>query len=316
MSRAYHQPNTMPKSFPTNITPRDLNLLAAIDRTPLTPSQLFTISQTFATPFTDIDNLRRRLRRLAQSDLVQSWPYAIATEGRSPHYFKLTRDGYRLIHDSDTVLSKRRHFEAIAPGHHYHTVALADVVVRLTTLSAKHNVRLEQYSREGSVRIDAGTFTVFPDATFQLRLSDNRVLNFFVELDRGTERVRSKSDIESIERKLRAYDQFNARYDALDTSRPLVLFITTRSSVRCENILAAARSVMRNPKRAVFLATSLDEFLNRDTFTDAIFRDNRGLSRQLLPVSKSECSQFDPRRSQLAPKLAKPFPAHAVAGVI
>lgn len=312
MGRAYHRSHNMPKSFPTNITTRDLHLLAAIDRVPLTPAQLFTISQTFDAPFTDVDNLRRRLRRLTDSGLIQSWPYAIATDGRSPRYFKLTREGYRLVHGPDAVLPKRRHFEVIAPGHHHHTLALADVVVRLTTLASKHGVQLEQFSREGTVRVEVGSFTVFPDATFQLRMSDGRVLNFFVELDRGTERVRSKADIESIERKLRAYDLFNARYDARDNSRPLVLFITTRSSVRVDNILAATQAVMANSKRAVFLATSLEEFLARDTFTEAVFRDNRGLLRRLLPIPLVKALATD-RRTDFH---AKPFPSPAAIGVV
>ena len=302
----------MPKSFPTNITCRDIDLLAAIDRVPLTPSQLFTISGTFDAPFTDVDNLRRRLRRLTQSGLLQSWPYAIATEGRSPRYFKLTRDGYRMVHGADAALPKRRHFEAIAPGHHHHTLALADVVVRLATQAAKHGVQLEQFAREGTVRVEVGSFTAFPDATFQLRMNDGRVLNFFVELDRGTERIRSKADIESIERKLRAYDLFNARYDARDTSRPLVLFITTRSSVRVDNILAATRAVMANSKRAVFLATSLEEFLTRDTFTEAVFRDNRGLLRRLLPLPPAKATPTD-HHSDFR---AKPFPSPAAIGVV
>lgn len=120
----YTQTHSMPKRFNTKIGPRDIDILMALDRTPLTPSQLCSLSKTFTVPFLDEHNLRRRLRRLADSSLVKSWPYAIVTDGRSPQYFKLTREGYRLLHGADAALPRRRYFEEISHGHHYHTHAL------------------------------------------------------------------------------------------------------------------------------------------------------------------------------------------------
>lgn len=121
----------MPKRFATRIGPRDLDILTALDRTPLTPAQLCQLSTTFTAPFRDENNLRRRLRLLKRSGLIRSWPYALATDGRSPRYCRLTRDGFRLLYGADTALPHRRHFEEISHGHHHHTSALAETIVHL-----------------------------------------------------------------------------------------------------------------------------------------------------------------------------------------
>lgn len=302
----------MPKTSSFNLTSRDLDILAAIDRCPLTTQQLMTASQTFAQPFTDSHHVRRRLRQLKQAGFVQSWQTAVAATGRSPDYYKLTRDGYRLLYGDDAVIPKRRHFESIAPAQHYHMLALADFIVRLVTLCFGHQIRVQHFARENQFRVEAGSFVTYPDCTFQLVMPDGRTLNYFVELDRGTERVRSKQDVESIERKLRAYDLHNARFDARDPARPLVLFVTTRSAARIDNILNAAQAVMKNPKRTVFVACELATFQLSDAIAQPVLRDNRNLFRQLVPNS----SPAVPHSSPLTTKLAEPFPTPASTGVL
>ena len=44
-----------------------------------------------------------------------------------------------------------------------------------------------------------------------MKRSDGRTFSFVVEFDNGTERVRSKQDVESIERKMRGYDAHISR---------------------------------------------------------------------------------------------------------
>lgn len=112
----------MPKQISLKIGDRDIEILTALDRCPLTVAQLRKLSQSFKLPFRDEHNLRRRLRKLAHSGFVNSWPYATASEGKSPSYDKLTRNGYRILHGMDAKLPSRRYFEAIAPGHHHHTL--------------------------------------------------------------------------------------------------------------------------------------------------------------------------------------------------
>lgn len=278
----------MPKRFNTKIGPRDIDILMAFDRTPLTPSQLCSLSQTFAVPFLDEHNLRRRLRRLADSGLVKSWPYAIVTDGRSPRYFKLTREGYRLLHGADAALPRRRYFEEISHGHHYHTHALAETIVHVAVSGHGRGINLNQFARENSVKLQAGGFTMFPDCAFRIATPDNRGFNFVLELDNGTERVRTKQDVESIERKLRGYDAHQSQFAANDPQRYVVLFITTRGDERLRNIMQLADAVMQNRHRTVFIGTGLRTLTASDPFSDAIFEDHRGLKRTLIPQFNSE----------------------------
>ena len=265
------------------IGPRDIELLTAIDRSPLTPSQLCRLSETFSQPFADENNVRRRLRKLRVAGLLKSWPYATTSTGSTPHYFKLSRDGYRLLYGESVTLPKRRYFEAIKPGHHHHTQSLADVVTHTIVMAHRRGIELRQYARENSVRLEAGGYAVLPDAAFELATPDGRAFHFCVELDNGTERIRSKQDVESIERKLRCYDIYQSRFDALDPGRPLVLFVTTRSAVRVQNILDMADMVQQNRQRTVFVGVGTAEYLASDPFADAILTDHRGLKRMLIP---------------------------------
>ena len=278
----------MPKRFSINIGPRDVEMLIALDRTPLTPAQLCRLSETFSAPFGDEHNLRRRLRLLANAGLVRSWPYAIVNEGRSPRYFKLSRDGYRLVYGADAVLPRRRYFEEISHGHHHHTNALAEVIIQIVTTGFRRGIRLQHFGRENSVRLEANGFTMFPDSVFQLAAPCGRRFNFVVELDNGTERVRTQQDVESIERKLRAYDAHQSQFAADDPRRYLVLFVTTRSETRVQNILNRAGEVMSNQQRTVFLACGTNSLAFADPFDDACFTDHRGLHRTLIPRFASE----------------------------
>ncbi|MCM2374704.1 replication-relaxation family protein [Aporhodopirellula aestuarii] len=284
-----------------HITDRDLELLGAIELHPLTAEQLLRLSNTFRQPFTQLRLLQRRLKRLADSGIIRSWPYSTTT-GASPHYFKLNRTGFRLLHGEYEPLPKRRYFEAIAAGHHHHTRCLGDVLVHVLNNIISSGAVLQNFTRENSCRIDADGFILFPDCTFQLSLQSGHKFRYFVELDNGTERIRSAIHTESIERKIRGYDAYQSQFDALDPLRPVVLFITTRSSERTRHILAAARKTMRNPKRTVFLVTDLRTFLSAaDPISDVCLTDNRGRQRGLVPAQSKISS---PSKSiALAPAL-------------
>ena len=64
------QPMTK-KKIDFHVSTRDIDLLTALDRCPMTVCQLCRLSETFDTPFTDKDNLRRRLRNFTKADIVQ-----------------------------------------------------------------------------------------------------------------------------------------------------------------------------------------------------------------------------------------------------
>lgn len=273
----------MAKSLHIRIGTRDTELLQNIDRCPVTVEQLFQLADVSQHPFANLPDLRRRLRQLKQAGLVNSWPYAMATTGRSPLYFKLTRDGFRFLYGEDHPLPRRRHFEAISPGHHHHTLSLASLLVHICTHAARHGHVIEHYARENSVKLTADPFVVYPDGAFVLRRSDGRRFPFCVELDNGTERVRSKPDVECIERKLRAYDAHQSQFSTFDDDRYLVLLVTTRSKLRLDNMLSLAAGLLQQPQRTVFIGACLPALLQVDPFKMAAFEDHRGLKRTLVP---------------------------------
>ena len=270
--------------FQTKIGARDIDILTALDRCPLTTAQLLYLSQTFEQPFGDENNLRRRLRNLAKSQLIRSFPYALISDGRSPRYFKLTRGGYQMLYGKSAPLPRRRYLHEIAAGHHHHTHSLAEALSHLVVNTAAHHIDLRYFARENSLRLQSDGFTLYPDCAFQMVGSDSRPFNFVVELDNGTERVRSKLDIESIERKLRGYDAHQANFQAFDQRRFVVLFITTRSAVRLDHILDLAQMISTKKERTLFMGIDLKTIQNSDPFCEAVFRDQRGLKRMLLPM--------------------------------
>lgn len=250
----------MTKEFAARIGPRDIDLLTALDRCPLTPAQLCRLSVTFTSPFADEGNLRRRLRELASAGLLQKFPYAVCRDGRTPDYWKLTPSGYRILYGTDAAMPKRRYFQRISPGHHHHSFSLAETIVHLCVCAQCNGCQIVHFARENAVELKTDTFVVYPDCVFVIRRADGRTFPFVIELDNGTERVRSKQDTESIERKLRGYDLPQAKYDAHDPNRYLVLFITTRSELRLQHILQAAGEIMVQPQRRVFFGVDLKTF--------------------------------------------------------
>ena len=281
----YTRFNYMPKRMQTKIGPRDIELMTAIDRCPLTVAQLRLLSETFPSPFSDDGNLRRRLRNLSQAGLLKSWRYAIASEGQSPKYFKLSRDGYRVLNGVDAAMPRRRYFEEMRTGHHHHSHCLAELVVHLIVTGHKEGIVVRDFARENSVKLEANGFVLYPDCAFQLVTKAGKGFNFVAELDNGTERIRSTKDVESIERKIRGYDAHQSQFAADDSKRYLVLFVTTRSESRIENILNVVAAVQRNPQRTVFVGCGLHKFLGANPISDSLLRDHRGLHRCLLPQS-------------------------------
>ncbi|NQV28308.1 MAG: replication-relaxation family protein [Rhodopirellula sp.] len=266
---------------------RDIEMLSALDRCVLTAEQMAMLSESFVRPFSHVGFARRRLRQLAHAGYVRAFSYALASNGRSPNYFRLTRTGWQTLHGVNVELPRRRQFEAIADAHHHHTLALSDVIVHLAVTAHRAGVELREFWRENSLQIASGDLTLRPDCAFQLRRDDRRPFHFVVELDCSTERLRTPRNVESIQRKIRGYDRHQGAFDALDPQRYLVLFITTRSRDRLDHILELAADVMANPERAVFIGATLSDFLGSDPFHDAVLRDHRGLKRMIIPADQN-----------------------------
>lgn len=267
------------------LTPRDLTLLTVLDQHPFTAHQLLQLSEAWGDPFTHERLLRRRLQQLREAGWLQSFPLATVAQGGAPHYWKLTRDGYRILTGADAAIPARRYFESLAAGHHHHTQCLGDFLVKTFVSAHKQGMTVRHFARENSVKLEAGGFTVYPDCAFQIRTQDERTFHYCIELDNGTERVRSKLDTESIERKLRGYDAHQSQFAADDPNRYLVLFVTTRSQDRLRHILDLAALVMKNPNRTVFVGVSLSDYLAcGDPLRQAVITDHRGLKRTLVPI--------------------------------
>ena len=267
-----------------HLTERDMELLSVLDYHPLTAGQILTLSASFLEPFTQLRLVQRRLRRLRDNNYLRCWPYA--TTGSSPYYYSLTQAAYRVLHGDDALLPGRRTFEEVAHNHHRHTWALGDVLVHLLVSAHRANATIRNFARENSLKITTDNATLYPDCAFQLAFGDGRAFNYVIELDNGTERVRSTKNTESLERKIRGYDRHQQHFAALDPRRYVVLFITTRSSARAEHILSTARNVMDNPNRTVFLVTDLRSFLSQaNPVSNTCLRDNRGRDRGLVPTA-------------------------------
>lgn len=290
----------MAKEWTTKLTGRDMEILESLDRFPLTPSQLCKLSRTFGLPFADVHPVRRRLRKLASSGLIKAFPYAVASFGSSPAYYQLTRAGYRLLHGPDHPLPNRRYFDPIGQARHPHTWSLTDLLVHIFVCAKQTGAEIRHFARENSVAIKTGEITLRPDAGLQI-LIDGQAFNFVVELDNGSERVRSRVDVESIERKIRGYDAHTQSLAAYDSSRYVVLFITTRSVERQKHLMAAADALMQNSQRTLFLGGSLEELLLRsDMLRDCCFLTPQFTRTSMIPFTKVKPHQ-NPSTNFLTP---------------
>lgn len=267
------------------LTPRDIDLLAAIELLSLTPEQLYTWSERFDQPFTDVQFVRRRLKQLRAGGLVRRWPLAIASRGTLPHYYKLTPSGFRALHGDDSLKQPRkRSFAPIGIARHQHTKSLTDFIVHVGVAAQRAGVRFLDLHPENAYCIDVGQESLWLDWRFSLvTLQARRTFN--VELDCSTETIVSSRDTDSVGRKIRLLDQEQAGYDAFDPRRSITLFVTTRSRQRMLNILAAARGIVRNPDRALIYGIYLPDFLGAaDPLTASCFSDYRQRNVALLPA--------------------------------
>ncbi len=269
----------------TQITDRDIAVLSVLEQLPLTPQQILRWSERFDSPFPEISIVHRRLRKLAAAGLVRRWPYAIASEGGSPHYYKPTLDAYRLLRDDPLATSpNKRAFASIGPGLHHHTKSLTDFIVHIAVHAHRLGVRFCELHGENQFRIHAGNEMLRADGHFLLSApGGNR--RYCVELDNSTETLISPRDVDSIGRKIRLYEDHQAEFSATDPRRYVTVFVTTRSRRRALNILEVASSLVRNPQRSLFYAAYLPDILEADSLATASFLDQRSQSVAILPES-------------------------------
>ncbi|MDB5389431.1 MAG: hypothetical protein JWM11_5077 [Planctomycetaceae bacterium] len=266
----------------TLITPRDIEILSSLDRHPLTIEQLLALSETFSAPFTSDSRVRGRMQRLHEAGWIRRYRYATALRGTPADYFLLTPLGFQILHGANAVPPSKRAFSEIGVARHHHTRSLTTFIIKTAISGHRRGIAMIDYCRENSLRLEIGTEYLFPDCAFQMQPKDGASFNFLVEIDCGTERIRSKKDADSLERKIRLYD----RYQDQLPSRFRVLFVTTRSEDRVHHILEAAAAVVRNPRRGLIYAVSLEQYLKHsDPLTSPCFLDHRMERRSLIPVT-------------------------------
>jgi len=267
---------------PRHLTDRDEEILLALDRCPLTVVQILKLSQAFSgQPFTSARGVQDRLHKLREADWVRSWPYAIANRGSPPDYFRLTPLGFRLLHGEHAVPPTKRHFSEVSIGHHHHTHCLADFIVHTLVAARRRAIRLAHFYRENTLQLRVGADVLLrPDCAFELHTPSGHQLNFLVELDGGTERIRSDKDTDAWQQKIQLY---NLLQDRNYPDRFRVLVVTTRCSDRLQSILTLAAQNTTNSQRTLFYAVTLPDYLAQpDALYHPCFRDHRGNSIPLV----------------------------------
>jgi hypothetical protein len=259
------------------LTGRDLEVLTALDRVPLSAGQLQRLSGTFAHPFGSERMTRERLAALCSAGWVQSGRYATIGAGAGQNYYRLTRTGYRILYGERAEPPTKRHFSPISLPRQHHTRCLADFIVHTIVAAHGAGVTFTDFYRENTLRLTVGNDCLYPDCAFQLVLPDGREFNYLVEIDNHTEQIRSTKDADSWQKKARLYDDLQSS----SPSRFRVLVITTRSGARLKTILALAATYASNPQRSILLGTPLLNYLAEAAALSApVFLDH-----QLRPVS-------------------------------
>lgn len=242
--------------MPPLVTDRDLDILAALARIPLTALQLMKLSTTFAAPFTGERLVRERMQKLAAAGAVRRWRYATAGPG-APAYFTLSPSGWTLLHGVKADAASKRAFAEMGVARQFHAFALAEFLVHFFVAAQAAGHEVLDFEQEHACRLQVGSEALFPDAGFRLRLGSGAIFRYFVELDNSTERVRSLAVPDTWQRKLRLY----GRFAATSGERFRLLIVTTQSKARLEHLLTLAGEMAANPARSLAYGTFLPEFL-------------------------------------------------------
>jgi len=269
------------------MTARDREILIALDYSPLTARQLQYLSSSWAWPFTSLRKTRERLLELKDLGILAIERYAALAPGQPENYYLLTRAGYAQLRGPDERPPTKGYFAPIAISRQAHTKALADFLVQTQVGAHRSGLEFTDYYRENTLKLTAAGESVYPDAAFVLVAPDRRQYRYFVEIDFGTERLRSSLSDATWERKARVYDRYQEDHRQ---ARFRVLAIAARNSqARLTNILAAASGQQGNPERSLFLATTLGDFLAEPApITAQLFRDHRGQRQALVPAELIE----------------------------
>lgn len=292
------------------LSKRDRGLLAFLEMTPATATQIRKASVTFGEdPFLDERRARERLQSLSDARLVRSWPAAVAGGGLR-HYYRLSPEGYRMVHPDSADLPPRVTVSEIAPSRFLHAMATADVITQTLVACHAANIRVQRLLGDGRLTLEIGEYRQQPDCHFQLEYG-GRWLNILFEIDNATEPLDSRRE-HSIRTKILGYETYqdwvlrNWKESGATGVRPgfRVVFLTLGAE-RANHILWLARQLATNPDRRLVYASTQDVYQGESqAVTQPILNDHHGDWQAL--VNSQPSAQFLRERIRLTPPISPP----------
>jgi hypothetical protein len=210
--------------------------------------------------------------------------YASTRLGQPENYYTLAPQGYRLLHGPDAPPPTKAHISPVGISRQEHTRALANAIVQLHLMVHTDGASLTEFYRENAFQLELAGDFLAPDASFTLVDQSAQGFHFHVELDMGTERIRSTRTDQSLEAKLRFYD----RWASVNSKRFRVLFlVASDSAARRDRILQAFHDLTTNRLRTLIYAATLQDLLHTTSMHAPVFLDHRGRMQSLYPPLRS-----------------------------
>lgn len=282
---------------------RVIDILRLLDRTPMPADLILKGSQTFGTiddpdaGFTDLRRVREKMQDLSEGGLVSVHEYTLTHRGVT-NFYHVTPEGFRLLHGKNPEEHHRRHFRPAAKLSWEHLYANARVIVKTLVSAHRTGLDITNFRRDRELTLQAGSYpAVEPDHFFQFQAS-GRVFNRLFEVDRNTQTLDSAHPKAWRQRILgyEAYQDMLLAGKKEPVRRLRVIFLTS-SVEHAYNFLALARAVAKNPDRVLFLAATIDAYLNDENpFVNPILLDHHGHWHALINIHPSSFFTKDPVR--------------------
>jgi hypothetical protein len=281
----------------TVYTARDQQIHEALALTPLDTRQLLRLSESFYQPFTSDRKLRERMQQHSEAGWVHTFTYATASPGVLK-YYKLSAEGYRILHGPAVFLPKRAAFNEVSLGLQRHTRHLADVIVQTNLHAGRMGLRIFDQRGENQLPLALGDRIQKPDYSFRLQTRDG-TYTFYDEIDESTEPITSTKQRESLEAKIR----FHEDYQNATGERYRVRVFFAKPSPRIAQFLNLARK-HATQQRSIFYAVLLEDYLKHGSpLTSPMFIDRFNHLQSLVPAS---ASRYQSRLPTFAEILAEP----------
>lgn len=183
------------------VTPRDLEMLRALKR-----FRCLTSRQVTALHFMHIELCRRRMRKLERAGLVQHARRPTTNTGRPENVYSLNRDGARLVLGDEAEGLSR--YARVPSSYFYleHRLGINDVLIAFV-IACRNSTYSCEFLTEDEIRAAVPhRHAVVPDGVISLQNRQDKRSLLYVEYDRGTESLKSRSrTAKTIKSKLISY---------------------------------------------------------------------------------------------------------------